>query len=157
MNTEQSENAITVSALVVTGIFAYRRAVEPVPNFNRLVMEGKGGVRSQNLAKDYKSLFGAAPPVEWGQFLKAAGSLYIALSVIGQINPDIGGAAAILIGTSAVIGNGIAVMNDLHGKESETERLASSELNVKATQNREKELAKTFGPKVARELMQSER
>lgn len=151
MNTEQAENSVTLSALVVTGMYAYRKAVEPVPNFKRLTEEGKGGVRAQNIIKDYQAIFGAAPPVEWSQFLKAAGALYITLAIVAQASPDIGGAAAILIAGSAVIGGGVAVMNDLHGKGSKVEL----ELGTKATENRFRELEKTFGKHTAEELMRS--
>lgn len=114
MNNEQAENAVTISALVTTGIFAYRKAVEPgIAPVRQLREQGLGGVRAQNLAQDYKSVFGAAPPIEWGQWLKAAGSMFIIISIAASASPDIGGALAVLVGTSAVIGNGVAVFTDL--------------------------------------------
>lgn len=114
MNSEQAENAVTLSALVTTGMFAYRRAVEPgIAPVRALREAGHGGKRAQNIAADYKSVFGAAPPIEWGQFLKAAGVLFIGLSIVTAASPEIGGSAAVLIGTTAVLGNGIAVMRDL--------------------------------------------
>jgi hypothetical protein len=136
MNQEQAENAVTLSALVTGGIFAYRKAVEPgIKSAGVRRAEGKGGVASQNLIKDYKSLFGAAPPIEWGQWLKAAGVLYISLSIIAAASPEIGGYMAILVGTSAVIGNGIAVTNDLKAEpgESTAERAANTKTASGAT------------------------
>lgn len=106
MDKDQAETAITISALTTFGVFAIRKTIEP------------GIVRSEtaqppSVLSDYVKLFGASPPLEWGQFLKAAGSLYIVLSILGAASPEIGGGAAILIGTVSVITNGVAVMNDL--------------------------------------------
>lgn len=124
MNVEQSENAITLSALVTTGVYAYRKAVEPGIAPARLLREaGKGGKHSQTIASDYQSIFGAAPPIEWGQFLKAAGSMFIIISIIGAASPQVGGSLAALIGTTAVLGNGVAVMRDLKASEVTPEKV----------------------------------
>jgi hypothetical protein len=102
---EQAETAITLSALVTTGLFAYRKVTEP---------EAPESVSTHpGVAETYRSLVGAAPPVSWGQFLKAAGAAYIAMAIIGAISPPLGGGFAILTGTTAFLGNIIAVRKDL--------------------------------------------
>lgn len=112
MNSEQAETAITISALVTTGIFTIRKLTESgIDRSNVSVPEPK-------LIEDYQKVFGASPPLEWGQFVKAAGSMYIALAIIGAISPDIGGSAAVLIATAAVITNGGALAKDLGNKSS---------------------------------------
>lgn len=114
MSPEQSENAIALSALIVGGMFAYRKAVEPnAASFKKEYPE-------PSVIADYKSVFGAAPPIEWAQWVKATGVLFIGVSILGSASPDIGGNLAILIATTAIIGQGLAVAHDLQSAPAPT-------------------------------------
>jgi hypothetical protein len=117
MTADQSQTAITLSALVTTGMFAYRKVTEP---------EVKEATQAEpGFVQDYQSIFGAGPPIGWGQFLKGAGSLFIVLAIMGAASPDLGGGFAVLIGTSAALGNAIAVRRDLQAGGQE--QIAKSE------------------------------
>lgn len=103
---EQAETAITLSALVTVGLFSYRKIVEPEVK--------EETAKKAGFVNDYKAVFGTAPPISWGQYLKAAGSLYIVLAILGAASPPLGGGLAILVGTTAAFGNLKAVEEDLH-------------------------------------------
>ncbi len=127
MTKEQAETAITLSALVTTGMFAYRKVTEP---------EAPESVTTNpGVAETYRSLVGAAPPISWGAFLKGAGAAYIAIAIMGAISPPLGGGFAILTGTAAFLGNIVAVRKDLASTgyqealaAGEAARLASGEV-----------------------------
>lgn len=105
MTKEQAETAITLSALVTTGMFAYRKVTEPAAPESAQTNPG--------VAQTYRSLVGAAPPISWGAFLKGAGSAYIAMAIMAAVSPPLGGGFAILTGTVAFFGNIVAVRKDL--------------------------------------------
>lgn len=116
MNKQQAESAITLSLLVTGGLYAYRKITEPGLSAN----EANKTVKGKKLAADYKAVFGAGPPIEWGQWLKAAGSLYIGLAILGAASPTVGGVSSILVGITAATGNLIAVQEDLKRSGAET-------------------------------------
>jgi hypothetical protein len=103
----QGQTAVTTSALVLSGIYGYRKTTEhitkaPMPTAPakgvRGVVEGPLGV-------------GELAPV--GQWATGMGLTMIALSVATSVNPTFGGSFAILIAVGAVLGNGRAVFKDL--------------------------------------------
>lgn len=145
MTGEQSENAITLSALVVGGMFAYRKAVEPNAT------EFKKEYPEPSVLADYKSVFGAAPPIGWAQWLKAVGSLYIGISIVGAMSPQVGGSLAILVGTSAVIGQGLAVAHDLKSapaptRGAKTGNPTQNETPAFHSQQQKENIDPAFGP-----------
>jgi hypothetical protein len=119
VTSEQAQTAVTLSALVTVGTFAYRKTVEPG-------LEREQLNANPSLGADYAKVFGAGPPLEWGQFLKAVGVLYIALAIMTAASPDIGGAFAILVGTGVVLTNGVAISKDLKTKPVEVKPSTTS-------------------------------
>lgn len=105
MTKEQAETAVTISALVTTGMFAYRKITEP---------EAPAAASSNpKLLEDYASIVGAAPLIGWGQFLRGAGSAFITIAIIGAVSPSVGGGFAVLVGSAAFLGNIVAIRKDL--------------------------------------------
>jgi hypothetical protein len=110
MNQAQGETAVTTSALVVTGLYAYRKATE-------------GSTKAPAAAKTPKGLKGyveaplglgeLAPLGEWATGM---GFTFILLSIVTSVNASFGGSFAILVATGAVLTNGQTVLKDLgHG------------------------------------------
>lgn len=105
MTQTQGENAITLSALVTAGVYFYRRAVE-----------GESGApSSKHVVETYTRAFGSGPVLPLGQWLPAAGAVFIGLALLGAASPKVGGTAAVLVATGAALGNGVALQRDLKG------------------------------------------
>jgi hypothetical protein len=109
VNQAQGETAVTTSALVVTGLYAYRKATEgetkpPTP--------GKTSKGVKSYAEAPLGLGELAPLGEWATGM---GFTFILLSIVTSVNPGFGGSFAILVATGAVLTNGKAVLKDLAG------------------------------------------
>lgn len=103
MTREGAETAITGSALVVIGIYTFRRISEPDTATLR-----KGAVASQ--------LAGVGKPIPLGQFAVGWGFTFLVVSLLAQASPKLGGTFAILVATGAVLGNGQSVLGDVSAK-----------------------------------------
>lgn len=86
MNVDQAQNAVSLSAFVVGGIFAYRKLIE-----------GSTSSKSPNTA----------------HFVIGFGFVYVLLSIFAQAAPEIGGMLAILVATGDVLVNGQPLLADL--------------------------------------------
>lgn len=103
MTKEQAETAITASALIVGGIYGYRKLIEPAI----------GTQPSQGTVKDIAGL-GQIPPI--GRFVTGWGVTFLILSLLAQVSPGLGGSLAILVTTGDVLTNGQALAKDIqHG------------------------------------------
>lgn len=108
MTKEQGQTAITLSALVTAGVYFYRQLTEG---------ESSQTSESKHVAETTARALGSGPVLPLGQWLPAFGFTFFGLSLIGAASPSLGGAAAILVGTGAVLGNGVAVMKDLQANK----------------------------------------
>lgn len=108
MTSQQGQNAITISALVTGGLYAYR-----------YLAEGESGhaAVSKHIAETTARAFGSGPVLPLGQWVPAFGVTFLGLALLGAASPSVGGAAAVLVGTGAVLGNGVAVMRDLNANK----------------------------------------
>jgi hypothetical protein len=107
MTGEQAETTITLSALVTSGVYFYRR-----------LSEGETSTPdSQHIGETAARSLGSGPVLPLGQWLPAAGFTFLVLALLGAASPDIGGAAALLVGTGAFLGNGVAALGDLKTNE----------------------------------------
>lgn len=101
MTSEGAERAITISALVVAGVYAYRRLNEPASTQT-------SGRLAQLAGK------GAPPPL--GVFITAWGFTFLMLSVVASAAPGLGGSMAILVALGDILSNGQQIAKDVNTK-----------------------------------------
>lgn len=109
MNKEQAQTAVTASALIVGGVYSYRRLVEPAINADVKVNTHVGKNRLLEI-----SGFGPLPNV--GRFITGFGVVYLVLSLMAQANPNLGGSFAILVAVGDVLGNGTQLAADVNNR-----------------------------------------
>lgn len=101
MDQTGAEKAITTSALVVIGVYAYRRFTEP----------------STASGASVKSLAGVGPPPTLGVFATGWTFVFLACSIMAEIDPGLGGGFAVLIATSDFLTNGQQIFTDVSSAE----------------------------------------
>lgn len=109
MNQKSAETAVVSSALIVGGIYAYRKLVEGSipPNTNRVSVDKKGKLATI-------AGYGDLPPI--GQFITGWGFAFTVMALLSQFAPSFGGSLAILVATGDVLGNGLAVSQDVNDR-----------------------------------------
>jgi hypothetical protein len=85
MNQQQAQTAVSVSAVLVAGMYAYRKLTESKPSSST------------------------------GHFVIGYGFTFLTLSVLAQAAPALGGMFAVLVATGDVLVNGQALFKDLNG------------------------------------------
>jgi hypothetical protein len=114
MTSSQGETAVTTSALVVSGLYGYRKATETfkrTPSFHNAGAPLKSGLKAY-----VEGPLGIGELEPLGQWATGMGLTFILLSIATSINATFGGSFAILVAVGAVIGNGQAALKDLgHG------------------------------------------
>jgi amino acid transporter len=98
MSRQGAERAVTVSALVVFGVYFYR-----------LLTEGHSTSSGGML-----QLGGQGAPPNVGRFITGWGFAFFVLSVITEAAPGFGGSMAILVATGDVLGNAKQVTDDVN-------------------------------------------
>jgi hypothetical protein len=109
MTSAQGETAVTTSALVVTGLYAYRKATETITK----APKAQTGPFKAGFGSYVEAPLGVHELAPLGAWATGMGFTFIALSILTSINASFGGSFAILIATGAVLGNGKAVLEDL--------------------------------------------
>lgn len=104
MNAAQAERSVTTSAAVVAGVYAYRR-----------LFEGQSGQAAQHVgqpaaAKQLAGL-GGAPPLS--HFIVGFGFAYLAIAVLAQADPALGGGLAVLVATTTLLTNGVQIFSNV--------------------------------------------
>jgi hypothetical protein len=98
-----ADPAILGSAIVVGGVWLYRKLIEPVAS-----VPATGSL---------KGLVGLeAAPAATAQFVPAFAFVYIVLAVVGMGAPSIARSAAITIALGDILSNGVAVSSDISGQ-----------------------------------------
>jgi hypothetical protein len=105
----QGETAVTTSALIVSGLYGYRKTTEKITKAPT-VRTGpfKAGIESY-----VKAPLGYGELAPLGAWATGMGLTFILLSVATSINATFGGSFAILVTVGAVLGNGQEVLKDL--------------------------------------------
>lgn len=103
MTRSGSERAITVSALIVVGIYTYRRLTE-------------GSAPAPTGQSKLKQLAGQGSPPSIGEFITAWGLTYLVISIMASIAPGLGGSFAILVAVADALGNTSQVAADVNTK-----------------------------------------
>lgn len=115
MSKQGAERAVTISALVVFGVYFYRHLTEgtsfastpsncPVPKSN-----------SGSVTK-VEQFLGFGTAANLGQFITAWGFTFFVISMMAQAAPGLGGAFAILVMTADLLGNGCQLFHDVNTK-----------------------------------------
>lgn len=105
----QGETAVTTSALVVTGLYAYRRATETVTKAPRT----QTGPFKAGLGSYVEAPLGNGELAPLGAWATGMGLTFIALSILTSVNATFGGSFAILVAVGATLTNGKQVLKDL--------------------------------------------
>lgn len=100
MNRDQAERWVVISALVVAGVYAYRRLTETPADTTSL-----------------KSVLGIGAPPKAGAFVTAWGFTFLGVSVLATASPPLGGAFAILIMAASFLTNGPAILGDVQKQQ----------------------------------------
>lgn len=101
MNSSQAEQAVTVSALLVAGIYTYRR-----------LAEGSGHPTGGKVAQ----LLGSGSPPSVGTFITAWGAAFLVISMMAAASPPLGGTFALLVAAGDLLNNLQQVSADINGK-----------------------------------------
>ena len=105
MTTQGAEKAITTSALMVAGVYIYRR-----------LTEGSGTATGTKTAQ----LLGQGSPPSVGTFITAWGAAYLIMAIMATASPGLGGGFAILAATGDLLSNGQQIFADINTKLSAT-------------------------------------
>jgi len=100
MSEATAERWVTISAVIVAGVYAYRRLTEATSSPVTL-----------------KKLLGVGGLVPLGAFATAWGFTYLVLAIMTEAAPGLGGAFAILIATSDLLTNTTDVLADVKKQE----------------------------------------
>ena len=97
-----AEKAVIGSAIVVAGVWGYRKLVEPLASAT--------DVTETSLSK----LAGLSTiPASSAEFAVGFGFTYMILAILVDASPDVAGAFAILIATGSILTNGQSVFGDI--------------------------------------------
>jgi hypothetical protein len=107
MSQGTAERWVVISALVVAGVYAYRRIVEPVQTGN------------------LKNIIGIGNPVPLGQFATAWGTMYLVIAIMASAAPGLGGGFAILVMTGDLLTNTANLTADLNKQQGTTTQAAT--------------------------------
>ncbi len=106
MNKEGAHTAILTSALVVGGIYAIRKLIEPAASALH--------EPAKTLAHAALQVAGAEPaPAPVGQWATGFGFVYTSLAVFATFAPGFAGSMAVLVAASDTIINGGAIFADV--------------------------------------------
>jgi hypothetical protein len=125
-----AEQAVSISFLVTGGMYAYR-----------YFKEGPGE-HGNGFVEGIERAGGKQPLLTPGAWIPNAGIAYLGLSILAAASPQIGGPAAILVGTGAFIGNARAVF----GGVNETTQKAAANIT---RQNKEAEASANASSKTS--------
>jgi len=111
MTQGQGETAVTTSALILTGLYGYRKATE---TFKREPSAHNAGAPLRSGLKAYvEGPLGVGELEPLGQWATGMGLTFILLSIAASVNSTFGGSFAILAAVGGTLGNGKAVLQDL--------------------------------------------
>jgi hypothetical protein len=120
---EGADTAVVTSALVMAGMYAYRRMTEPI---------GERSKRKPNSASNVaEGVIGRGDLLPTGTWVVGFGVSFIVISILASVSPTAGGYSAILVATTSFFANGEALMEDL--KTSSKSSLSKQQGKVEVT------------------------
>lgn len=100
MDASTAERWVTISALVVAGVYAYRRLTETASS-----------------PATFKKLVGIGSLPQLGAFATAWGFTFLTVAIMAEAAPGLGGGFAILIATGDLLTNSSSVLSDVTSLE----------------------------------------
>jgi hypothetical protein len=139
VNESQARDAVNGAALVVTGIYFYRKLIEPAQSAPASAIPGAARAGeplglSQNAALQIPihapgepttiggaaaQLVGVGPLASPERFIVGFGFAFLVLALAESASPELAGGFALLIGLGSILGNGQQVAADLRTQLSE--------------------------------------
>jgi hypothetical protein len=117
MSKDTAQRWVVISALIVAGIYAYRRLTEATSSPVTL-----------------KKLVGIGNPVPLGAFATAWGFTYLVVAIMAEASPGLGGSFAILIATTDILTNASEVLADITKQETPASTAAAATTATGRTQ-----------------------
>lgn len=105
MTREGAETAVVTSALVMTGMYLYRRLTEGIGE-----REKRKPTSSKSVAE---GVIGKGELLPTGTWIIGMGVTFIGLSILTSAAPSAGGYGSVLIATTSFFANGEALFSDL--------------------------------------------
>jgi hypothetical protein len=106
MSPDGAQRAVSVAAVIVGMVYAYRRLVE-----------GAGATGPHVASKGAaKQLLGQGPPPPLSQWIVAYGFAFLVISVMAQAAPRVGGTFALLLALGTVLTQGQQLAADVNGQ-----------------------------------------
>jgi hypothetical protein len=102
------------AALVVAGIYFYRKLLEPTLSGAASQPSSIGGAAGQ--------IIGVGPLASTGRFVVGFGFTFLVISLLEGASPQLAGNLALLVALGAVLGNGLKVTEDLKGQLNEKQQ-----------------------------------
>lgn len=109
MTDSQARDAVNGAALVVAGLYFYRRLTEP----SLLGGKAKGSAQPKTLHGAAGQVVGLGPLPDVGRFIIGWGVVFIMLSLLEGFAPELAGTMALLVGLSALLVNGSQAAKDI--------------------------------------------
>ena len=135
MNSEQARDAVNGAAIVVAGIYFYRKLIEPGLAGSTAVSANGVPTTVPVSLTEPKSIGGAAaqllgkgPVASTGRFVVGFGFTFLVLSLMEGASPELAGNFALLIALGSVLGNGLQVSKDVSAQLDEKQRSVSAAL-----------------------------
>lgn len=116
MTDSQARDAINGAAIIIAGLYFYRKLIEPQTPQTRRKRQ------PSSLGATAGQVLGVGPLASTGRFVVGFGFTFLTLSIVEGISPKLAGSFAILVAVGAVLGNGMQVSADLRAQLSERNR-----------------------------------
>lgn len=133
MTSGQARDAINGAAIVVAGIYFYRKLIEPTTDTS-VGVRGKPRQQPKTVSGAAGQIIGVGPLASTGRFVVGFGFTFLVLSLVEGASPDLAGYFAMLIALGAILGNGQEIAADVSSQLDEKKR-ALSKLGVAAEPN----------------------
>lgn len=105
MNREAAEQAVTVSAMVVGGIYGWRR------------LTYTGTTNADSAKAIARNLVGGGPPPPFGHWAIAYGVAFLFLSALATVAPAAGGSLAVTVALATIFDQGLPLFGELGAQE----------------------------------------
>lgn len=117
MTAAGARDAVNGAALVVAGLYFYRKLIEPESKTPK--------PQPRSVPQAALQVVGVGPLASTGRFIVGFGVTFMGLSLVEGISPDLAGYFAILIAVGSILGNGSAASEDVRDQLSEKNRALS--------------------------------
>lgn len=111
MTAAQSRDAVNGAALVISGLYFYRKLIEPTIATAASTSSNKK--QPTTIPAAALQIVGVGPLASTGRFIVGFGVTFLVLSLAEGISSDLAGYFALLIALGAILGNGSQAAEDI--------------------------------------------